>query len=105
MSVISPSCPSNANLARYNGTSGRNGGGGGGALIRGGAGGGALSFPIEDDITGGCRTVAADAPGRGWGLGLGLDVCDCFCTILQSKESTKTTNHLQAHQPLKASLA
>ena len=87
MSDISPSCPSKANLARYDGTSGcLGGGGGGGALARGGtgAGGGGLSFPRED-ITGGCRVVGADAPGRGCGVGFGLDVvCVFFCTIFLS---------------------
>lgn len=77
---IPSSCPSNANLARYVGGSGCLGGGGGGALTRGGAGGGGFSFPTEadGDITGGCRMVDADAPGRGC-VGFGLDVA---CTFL-----------------------
>ena len=76
LSDISPSCPSNANLARYVGTSGCFGGGGG-TLARGGAGGGALSFPADDDTAGGCRL--ADPPGIGCGVGFGLDVpCGFF---------------------------
>jgi hypothetical protein len=77
LSDISPSCPSNANLARYDGTSGclGGGGGGGGAVIRGGA----LSFPADDDAAGGCRMV--DPPGRGCGVGFDLDVAGgFFCT-------------------------
>ena len=110
LSDISPSCPSNANLARYDGTSGclGGGGGGGGTLIREGAliRGGALSFPADDDVAGGCRM--ADPPGRGCGVGFNLDVaCGFFCMEnFRSKGLTGVTNDLhQARQPSKVSHA
>jgi hypothetical protein len=74
--------------------------------MRGGADGGALSFPADDDTTGGCRTV--DPPGRGCGVGFGLDVTgDFFCTeFFQVKRSAGVTNDLhQARQTLKVSHA
>ena len=76
LSDISPSCPSNANFARYVGISDCLGGGGGGTLARGGARGGALSFPAVDDTTGGCRL--ADPPGIGCGVGFDLDAACGF---------------------------
>ena len=80
LSDISPSCPSNANLARYAGSSGCfGGGGGGGILARGGADGGALSLPADDDTTGVCRL--ADPPGIGCGVGFDRDVACGFFYI------------------------
>lgn len=85
MSDISPSWPSNANLALYIGFSGS--GGGGGAAARGGGGGarGTVELAAETDtlvtgagagvelITGFCAANGVDWPGRGRAVGFGRD--------------------------------
>jgi hypothetical protein len=74
---ISPSCPWNAYLALYCGTSGFAGGGGGGggaASFLGGAGGARLELAEAEDLTTGGIEAGVEPPGRAFTVGLGLDV-------------------------------
>ena len=74
MRVISPSCPSKANLALYNSTSGSVGGGGGTGARLGGSGGWRAVVLVVAEVTFGF--IGADTlvfPGNGFAAGLGLE--------------------------------
>lgn len=93
-SDISPSWPSNANLARYEGTSGLaagGGGGGGGALLRGGAGGTLALAAVDVDTEEALEEVGVGLTivEMGSGCAAGLRTPDLFWKIFRSAKGTK----------------